>query len=78
MAIEVLAEKTMLEIQKVQVKRKASVIHFLRQYRSELLLCALVAQIVVSPLADSYPLRSFPGSIRAIAPAYRRQLHGKE
>jgi len=31
-------------------------IRSLRMYRSELLLCALIAQIVASPLADSYPL----------------------
>lgn len=28
----------------------------LRQYRSELLLCALIAENVISPLADSCPL----------------------
>ena len=31
-------------------------IHLLRQYRSELLLFALIAEIVVSPLADAHPV----------------------
>ncbi len=31
-------------------------IHFRRQYRSEVLLCTLVAQIAATSLADSYPV----------------------
>ncbi|CAN5703531.1 hypothetical protein BH10ACI4_BH10ACI4_08210 [soil metagenome] len=30
-------------------------VHFLHKYRSELLMCALIAQILASPLADSNP-----------------------